>query len=200
MRKIFPTILFLAGISSAGPIDSAAFADSLALEKVVAALPRIPCSIAGIPFGVSRQNFLRLAGRAAFAMLSDEGDFLWCSEAPFGGRKFSGAFYFDSLDRFCKYELEGAMHGVDSLDDAVRSDADHLGRQFQSMIGAPPHRTNRVGRHDIAEGELALVKAWSSPTWSVSVGLCRQEYKYYAKAVVERKKEASSQESAVSSQ
>jgi hypothetical protein len=161
--------------------------DAAALKKELAAFHALPCSIAKIPFGVSRQTFLLLAGKAGFDMLSDEGTFLLCSKVPLGERFFTGAFHFDSLDHFYRYELEGIPCSIDSLDGTVHPEADYLAKFFEKNIAAPPLTSNRVGRHEIVREALTLTKAWSQPSWSVSVGIAEHAYRYYAKAVVMNK-------------
>lgn len=163
--------------------QEAAAVDSLAVRKEVVAARALPCCIVGIPFGISRHAFEWLFNRTGFDSLYDKKAFLYCPNVTWGTRRYTAAFYFDRQGRFYKYELESPALAVDMLDDVIRPEAERLAAVFEGMIHSPPLRTSRIGRREIIPGRLSLYKVWSENTWSVSIGLAQQKYRYYAKAV-----------------
>lgn len=165
-------------------VDSAAAKEKADLLTEVNSLPKLPCALAGIPFGITRQSFVMLAGKAHLGMLSDQGETMLCQKVPVGERFLPGQFHFDKDGKLDKYELEGPSFPVDSLYAAVWPLAEQLALFFRNALGTPPLRVNRVDRQDIVEGKLSICNVWSDPKWSVSIGLSVQKFRYYAKAVV----------------
>jgi hypothetical protein len=174
-------------VDSLAAIDRAAAKEKADLQAEIDAQPKFPCALAGIPFGISRQSFVTLAGKAHFGMMSFEGEVMLCQKVPLGKRSLPGQFHFDTNGKFDRYELQGPSFPVDSLYTSVWPLAEYLTSFFRHSIGAPPLRVNRVDRQDIVEGNLSLCKVWSEPRWSVAIGLSVQKYRYYAKAVVTNK-------------
>jgi hypothetical protein len=162
--------------------DAEVKAESLAVRKEITSLKGRPDLLGGMPFGASRRAFFWQAARLGFGPFTDQGGYLICSRVPLGGRTWLGAFYFDTLG-LCRFELEGAPYGADSLDNIVHADAEMLAAHFEKIIGTRPQQTNRVSRDEIKEGEIAIVKAWSQSAWSVATGLSRHGYRYFAKVV-----------------
>jgi hypothetical protein len=163
---------------------TAASKENSELSEEVNALPKLPCALAGIPFGITRQSFVKLARKAGFTQLSDEGDAVLCPKTPVGEQLLFGRFHFDRHGMLDRYELEGPSVPVDSLDRVVWPLAENLTSFFWNMIGAPPLIVNRVNRQEIVEGKLSLCKVWTDPLWSVAIGLSVKKYRYYVKAVV----------------
>lgn len=165
-------------------IDSAAAKEKANLLAEVHSLPKLPCAIGNIPFGITQLSFVQLAGKARFGMLSYEGVTMVCQKVPVGERSLPGRFHFDKNGKLDRYELEGPSFPIDSLYTSVWPLAEYLASFFWNAIGSPPLRVNRVNQQDIVEGKLSLCKVWSAPAWSVAVGLSVLKYRYYAKVVV----------------
>lgn len=174
-------------VDSLAAIDSAATKEKADLKAEINAQPKYPCAIGNIPFGISRQSFITLAGKARFGMMSYEGEVMLCQKIPLGNTFLPGQFHFDTNGKFDRYELQGPSCPIDSLYISVWPLVETLTSFFWNTIGAPPVRVNRVNQQDIAEGKLSLCKVWSDPSWSVAVGLSVEKYRYYAKVVVTNK-------------
>lgn len=169
---------------SLAAVDSITAREKADLKAEVDSLRKRPCDIAGIPFGVTRQSFALLAGKARITMLSDQGEVMLCRKIPVGKLILAGQFHFNEKGRLDRYELEGPSFPVDSLNGAVWPLVEQLTAIFQHAIGDPPLLVNRIGRHEIVEGKLSICKVWSEPRWSVTIGISVKDFRYYAKMVV----------------
>ncbi|MCU0608514.1 MAG: hypothetical protein MUF22_01945 [Chitinispirillaceae bacterium] len=162
--------------------------DSASVAKITEEGRRMPCLLGEIPFGVPKEVFVKLAALARLDSLTGDEtaqrNYLICKKVPVDNRFFVGAFYFDTGGRYVRYELESRSFPVDSLDSLVWPEAKYFASFFEKKIGAMPLRTSRISRDEIKQGRLSLYKVWSKPDWSVSIGLSRHKFRYYAKAVV----------------
>jgi hypothetical protein len=148
-------------------------------------LAKSPLDFEGFPFGLTRRTFEYLYKQTFGAPPVDMETHEYGPEIPWGTRTFLTAFYFDTNDRFCKYEIESSGLPSNRLNSNVRPDAEFLSQVLTKRIGEPSRRYT-FGIFDIKSGALSLYKTWDIKGFSAYVGISVDNYKYYAKAVVVR--------------
>lgn len=148
-------------------------------------LAKSPLDFEGFPFGLTKRTFEYLYKQTFGAPPVDMGTHEYGPEIPWGTKTFLTAFYFDTNDRFFKYEIESSGLPSNRLNSNVRPDAEFLSQVFAKRIGEPSRRYT-FGIFDIKSGALSLYKTWDVKGFSAYVGISVDNYKYYAKAVVAR--------------
>lgn len=157
--------------------------DSLYTEKELSVIQSTCCDFQNIPFGLSKRSVLTLALKKGMVPLSDENHFLKY-ENPTDSVFRTVAFNFDENGRYYKYEIESVSKPIDSLDSHIRLYAKKFSSYFQQKIGNTSQQSNYVGRFEIVQGKLSIVKMWTVKNIAVYVGLSTFNNSYYAKAIV----------------
>lgn len=159
--------------------------DSLYLHQELSKNPAKSYQFRNIPFGITKKGFMFLADQ--FRNLTDEGNSVIVDSILLGSLVLKGAFHFDRNGLLNQYELESANAPLDSLDPWVRPQADSMAIVMQRKIGSDADHSYRVGRFDITQGRLAILKLWNLPEATVYAGLATSNYRYYAKLIVKSK-------------
>ncbi len=157
--------------------------DSLYTEKELSITRKTSCDFQNIPFGLSKRSVLTLALKNGMVSISDENQFLKY-ENHTDPVFTTVAFNFDKNERYYQYEIESISTSIDSLDSHIRLYAEKLAAHFQQKIGITSQQSNYVGRFEIVQGKLSIVKMWTIKNITVYVGLSMFDNRYYAKAIV----------------
>ncbi len=160
-------------------------ADSLYLHQELSKKPARSYQFGNIPLGITKKGFMLLANQ--FRNLNDEGNSVILDSILFGSLVLKGAFHFDRNGLLDQYELESETVPLDSLDSRARPQADSMAVIMQRKIGRTADHSYRVGRFDITQGRLAVLKLWTFPEATVYTGLATSNYRYYAKLIVKSK-------------
>ncbi len=160
-------------------------ADSLYLHQELSKKPARPYQFRNIPFGITKKGFMLLTEK--HWNLSNEGNSVFVDSILIGSLVLKAAFHFDKNGLLSQYELESASAPLDSLDSWVRPQADSIAAFMQRKIGTAADQSYRVGRFEITQGKLAILKLWNFPEASVYAGLATNNYRYYAKLIVKSK-------------
>jgi hypothetical protein len=142
-----------------------------------------PLDLVTIPFGVTKRCF-HLVAKKRGLIFSDEGTYITCDSIMINGLQMKAAFFLDKNGLYYKYELETESAPLDSLDWWIRPLATVLADHFQEKTGAIPDHSYRIGRFDIVQNKLSILKMWNTDDISIYVGLAYYKYRYYAKAIV----------------
>ncbi|HEX3020652.1 MAG TPA: hypothetical protein VHP36_10140 [Chitinispirillaceae bacterium] len=164
-------------------------ADSIYLKNELTKNPAKPYDFQTIPFGITKKGFLLLA-RQLKMNLSDKDNYIIVDSTMIGSVIMKGAFYFNKNGLFTQYELESDAASLDSLDSWIRAQADSVGLFMQQKIGKDPNHAYRVGRFEITQGRLAILKFWNLPDAKIFTGLATNNYRYYAKLIVSSKRKS----------
>ncbi len=160
-------------------------ADSLYLHQQLSKNPAKPYQFENIPFGITKKGFMLQTEQ--FRNLTDDQNSVIVDSIILGSLVLKAAFHFDRNGLLSQYELESACAPLDSLDPWVRPQADSMAAFMQRKIGSVADHSYRVGRFDITQGRLAILKLWNLPEASVYAGLATSNYRYYAKLIVKSK-------------
>lgn len=162
--------------------------DSLYLARELAANPAAPYDLLRLPFGISRRAFT-ISMRTRRAGVATEGkQFIRYDSVPYGVQAFRVAFHFSRDDKYESYEIESNSSHYDSLNTRIRPKMLYMATLFQTTVNTPPDHIYRVGQFDIVPGRLAICKLWNFPRAVAYFGLARNKTRFYAKAIVTRKK------------
>ncbi|HEX2959317.1 MAG TPA: hypothetical protein VHO70_20960 [Chitinispirillaceae bacterium] len=159
-------------------------ADSLKIVNIYKNAQTSPFDFNGIPFGLSKENFLLVLEWKTSMKYENRGKFIQCSDVPLGSLMVAVAFHFDKdgYYRMCEIECNGGT--LDSINTAVRDEVTLLGKHIESTSGIAPDHTYRIGRFDITQGRLTVERLWSRYPISAFVGIATYRYHYYGKAVI----------------
>ncbi len=161
-------------------------ADSLYLQHQLLKNPAKPYQFEKIPFGISKKGFLMLLADQN-RHLTDKGNYIILDSIRLDTLLLTGAFHFDEKGSLSQYELESRSSSLDSLDPWIRPQANQLAAIMQQKIGTDADHSYRVGRFDITQGRLAILKFWNLADAAVYTGLATSNYRYYAKLIVRSK-------------
>jgi hypothetical protein len=159
-------------------------ADSLKIIEMCKSVQASPFDFEGIPFGLSKENFLLMLEWKIPVKYENRGKFIQCSSVPFGNLIVTIAFDFDKDGCYRMYEIECSGGPLDSINSAIRNEVKLLGEHIESTSGIAPDHTYRVGRFDITQGRLTVERMWCSKPITAFVGIATYQYHYYGKAVV----------------
>lgn len=109
------------------------------------------------------------------------------ASAPIAGQMLPLALLISPKNIYYGYAAQCDSWPVDSLDTRVRSDAASLAKALTSEFGAPDD-SFLVGRNDLANNRLTILRRWQNGSCSAIVGICMHGYRYAAKIVVVDKK------------
>lgn len=160
-------------------------ADSLYLHQELSKNTAKSYQFDNIPFGITKKGFMILADQ--FRNLTEEGNSVIVDSILLGSLILKGAFHFDRNGLLIQYELESETSPLDSLDLWIRPQADSIAAFMERKIGRTADHYYRVGRFDITQGRLAILKLWNFPEATVYAGLATSNYRYYAKLIVKSK-------------
>lgn len=160
-------------------------ADSLYLHQDLSKNAAKSYQFGNIPFGITKKGFMLLADQ--FRNLTEEGNSVIVDSVLLGSLILKGAFHFDRNGLLIQYELESETAPLDSLDSWIRPQADSMAAFMERKIGRTADHFYRVGRFDITQGRLAILKLWDFPEATVYSGLATSNYRYYAKLIVKSK-------------
>jgi len=158
------------------------YRDSMSIITGLKNLKSHPIDILGIPAGVSKEVLLLIFARDSIKS-KEMPEFLRVDSVEFEGMIFTVAFYFDEKNRYYKYEMETKALAAQELDKTVREWANQLAKAYEKRLGLAGKR-NRIGFHDIKQGQLSIQTAWRGTNPTVLVGLAVHNNLYYAKTVV----------------
>jgi len=158
------------------------YRDSMSIVTGLKNLKSHPTDILGIPAGISKDVLLLIFARDSIKS-KETPEFLRVDSVEFEGMIFTVALYFDERGRYYKYEMETTALAAQELDKTVREWADQLSKAYEKRLGLAGKR-NRIGFHDIKQGQLSIQTAWRGTNPAVLVGLAVHNNLYYAKTVV----------------
>jgi len=158
------------------------FRDSMNIVTGLKNLTPHPADILGIPAGISKDVLLLIFERDSIKS-KETPEFLRVDSVEFEGMIFTVALYFDERGRYYKYEMETKALAAQELDKTVREWGNQLAKAYEKRLGLAGRR-NRIGFHDIRQGQLSIQTAWRGTNPTVLVGLAVHNNLYYAKAVV----------------
>jgi hypothetical protein len=159
-------------------------ADSLKIINICKSVSASPFDFEGIPFGLSKENFLLMLEWKSFVKYESRGKFIQCSDVPFGNQIVTAAFNFDKDGYYRMYEIECNGGPLDSINTVIRNEVKLLGEHMESISGKSPDHIYRIGRFDITQGRLTVERMWSSDPVTAFAGIATYKYHYYGKAVV----------------
>jgi len=158
------------------------YRDSMSIVTGLKKLKPCTTNILGIPAGISKEVLLLILARDSIKSTQTP-DFLRVDSVEFEGMVFTAALYFDERGRYYKYEMETKALAAQELDKTVREWANLLAKAYEKRLGLAGRR-NRIGFHDIRQGQLSISMAWRGTNPTVLVGLAVHNNLYYAKTVV----------------
>jgi hypothetical protein len=159
-------------------------ADSLKIIDACKSVSASPFDFGGIPFGLSKENFLLMLEWKSSAKYENRGKFIQCNNVTFGNQIVTAAFHFDKEGYYRMYEIECDGGPLDSINTAIRDEVKLLGEHMESTSGIAPDHTYRIGRFDITQGRLTVERMWYNESITAFVGIATFRYHYYGKAVV----------------
>jgi hypothetical protein len=159
-------------------------ADSLKIVDIYKSVQSSPFDFKGIPFGLSKENFLLLLEWKTVLKYENHGKFIQCKDVPFGKLIVNAAFHFDKDGYYRMYEIECNGGPLDSINTAVRKEVTLLGEHMENISGTAPDHIYRIGRFDITQGRLTVERLWNKEPVSTFVGFATYRYHYYGKVVV----------------
>lgn len=159
-------------------------ADSLKIVEICKHSQVSPFDFKGIPFGLSKENFLMMLEWKLPLKYENRGKFIQCSDVPFGNLIVSAAFDFDKDGHYRMYEIECDGGPLDSINTVIRNEVKLLGEHMESTSGMAPDHIYRIGRFDITQGRLTVERLWNSDPVTAFVGIATYKYHYYGKTVV----------------
>lgn len=153
-------------------------------RREIDTMPKSAADCGIFPFGISRRTLVYMYKKAFGSQPVDMQTHLYVNDMQWGERRFLTAFYFDTNNRFVKYEIESASQPSNRLNSEVRPDAEYLSLVFAKKLGEPSRRYT-FGIFDIKSGVLSPYKTWDvNKGYSAYVGISVENYRYYAKAVI----------------
>ena len=158
--------------------------DSLHIATVLQNASISTLDFAGIPFGITKNSFIRFVNFKLNAPFKDEESIIQFKQVSIEGIIVNAAFHFDKNGYYRMYEFESEGGPLDSLDSKVRLESEELAAFIEFKSGSPPSHIFRIGRFDITQGRLAIERSWNLQSVSAFAGLATFRYHYYAKAVV----------------
>jgi hypothetical protein len=158
--------------------------DSLEIVKICKQVQVSPFDFEGIPFGISKENFLKMLEWKTGLQSENRGKFVQCTNIPYGNMMVSAAFHFDKKGIYRMYEIECSGGSLDSINTSVRNEVKLLGEHIENKSGTAPDHIYRIGRFDITQGRLTVERMWNRDPVSTFVGIATYRYHYYGKAVV----------------
>ncbi len=159
-------------------------ADSLKIIEICKSAHVSPFDFEGIPFGLSKENFLLLLEWKSTMKFENLGKCIQCSNVHFGNQNVAVAFHFDKDGHYRMYEIECKGGPLDSINSSVRKEVALLGEEVEKRSGIAPDHIYRIGRFDITQGRLAVERMWNEDPVSAFVGFATYRYHYYGKVVV----------------
>lgn len=159
-------------------------ADSLKIVDICKRAQVSPFDFKGIPFGITKENFLLMLEWKTALKQENRGKFIQCRDVPFGNLTAAAAFHFDKEGCYRMYEIECRGGPLDSINTVVRTEVKLLGEHMEKTSGTAPNHVYRIGRFDITQGRLTVERLWNGDPVSAFVGIATHRYHYYGKAVV----------------